>query len=36
MNDIIIEDILGNRIYGDSRVDINVKVIEKFYGDIDL
>ena len=36
MNDITTEDISGNRIYGDSRVDTNAKVIEKFYGDTDL
>ncbi len=36
MNDITTEDISGNRIYGDSRVDTNAKVIEKFYGDADL
>ncbi len=28
MNDITTEDISGNRIYGDSRVDTNAKVIE--------
>ncbi|MEL0679021.1 cell wall-binding protein Cwp22 [Clostridioides difficile] len=36
MNDITTEDISGNRIYGDSRVDTNAKVIEQFYGDTDL
>ena len=36
MNDITTEDISRNRIYGDSRVDTNAKVIEKFYGDTDL
>ncbi|HBG5346720.1 TPA: cell wall-binding protein Cwp22 [Clostridioides difficile] len=36
MNEITTEGISGNRIYGDSRVDTNAKVIEKFYGDTDL
>ncbi|NJI79642.1 L,D-transpeptidase family protein [Clostridioides difficile] len=36
MNEITTEDVSGNRIYGNSRVDTNAKVIEKFYGDVDL
>lgn len=36
MNEITTEDVSGNRVYGNSRVDTNAKVIEKFYGDVDL
>ncbi|NMS90312.1 L,D-transpeptidase family protein [Clostridioides difficile] len=36
MNEITTEDVSGNRIYGNSRLDTNAKVIEKFYGDVDL
>lgn len=36
MNEITTEDVSGNRIYGNDRLDTNAKVIEKFYGDTDL